>query len=404
MAVEYRAITADELPGLLELDRHGFAYEPRKPDVPSTWADAELDRTRVGFERGQMVGAGRNYTFEVTVPGGALVPAAAVSWVSVLPTHRRRGVLTGVMRALHDDARERGEPVSVLTASESLIYGRFGYGIATWRLGIVAERSRVAFARPGQGGGTVRFVDHDEALKVFPTVYDTARRQRAGMVTRPDYWWPEHLRWFAEDVKPAFRVVHENERGEVDGFAFYGVLGGWEGGLHDRELKVVDIITTAPSARASLWEYLFGVDLVEKVTAGNVPLDEPLRLLVTDPRRIRSDYVNDNMWVCILDEAMALSARTYATDGRLTLAVTRPDGGTVTVEVDGGPDGASCRTVAGGADLALGTAQLGSAWLGGISWRELHDAGVIDELKAGAIDRADRMFATSPLPATTSWF
>src|SRR5690349_1900426 len=134
MAVEYRAVTEDEFTDLLEVDRIGFGFEPRKPGTPETWARAELERTRCAFDGREMVGAGRNYTFELTVPGGALVPAAAVSWVSVLPTHRRRGVLRGMIDALFADARERGEPVSMLTASESLIYGRFGYGISAWRL------------------------------------------------------------------------------------------------------------------------------------------------------------------------------------------------------------------------------------------------------------------------------
>src|SRR5215470_11153698 len=105
MAIEYRAVTEDEFADLLEVDRVGFGMEPRKPGSPETWARGELERTRAAFDGGRMVGGSRNYSFELTVPGGALVPAAAVSWVSVLPTHRRRGVLRGMIDALHVDAR-----------------------------------------------------------------------------------------------------------------------------------------------------------------------------------------------------------------------------------------------------------------------------------------------------------
>jgi predicted acetyltransferase len=403
VTLEYRPITPDEFDDLVEVDRIGFGQAPRKPDAPDTWARGELERTRAAFEDGRVVGVGRNYSFEVTVPGGALVPAAAVSWISVLPTHRRRGVLTGTMRALHDDARERGEPVAILTASESSIYGRFGYGVATWRLGISAERAHVRFARDLPDEGRVRFLTDDESLKVFPPVYDRARRQRAGMVTRPDFWWPESMHWFGEEFAPMFRVVHEGRDGTVDGFATYGLSGEWSGGITSKRLMVIDLVTVTTSARAALWRFLFGVDLVHTVAATNLPIDEPLRLMLTDARRVRVDYVNDGMWVHVLDEVAALGARTYACDDRIVLEVHRPDGTVGTFEVEGGPDGAQCRPSSAPADLAIGTTQLGSAYLGGVSFTEMYDAGLIDA-DAETVARADAMFSTRPAPAMTSWF
>jgi predicted acetyltransferase len=404
MTIEIRAITPDEFPDLLELDRLGFGIEARKPGFPDSWARAELDRTRVAFDGGGMVGSARNYTFEVTVPGGALLPAAAVSWISVLPTHRRRGVLTAMMHALHDDAREHDEPVAILTASESVIYSRFGYGIATWRLAIEAERERVHFIRPANDSGRVRFVDDAEAEKVFPIVYDAARRLRTGMVSRPDYWWPESVRWLCDEFDPTFRVVHEDADGAIDAYAWYSLRGSWEGGLTAKRLQVIDLVTTNSAARDALWRYLFGVDLVHTVSATHLPVDEPLRLMCTDPRRIRTDFLNDGMWLCVLDEEAALSARTYATEQRLSFEVHRPNGDVVTVEVEGGPDGARCRPAPGGADIALGTSQLSAAYLGGVTFREMHDARLVDEHTPGAIDRADALFATRPAPAMTSWF
>ena len=116
-----------------------------------------------------MVGVSRTYSFELTMPGGAMLPAAAVSWVSVLPTHRRRGVLTQMMAAMHDDARERDEPAAILTASESSIYGRFGYGVAAWRLGDHAPSARASRSpRPDDDAGSMRLVARDEAERVLP--------------------------------------------------------------------------------------------------------------------------------------------------------------------------------------------------------------------------------------------
>src|SRR5262245_1239335 len=179
MALEIRAVGPDELDDLMLTDRRAFGGAAPLPEEPRAWGEAELDRTRAAFEDGAMVGASRAYSFELTLPGGAMVPAAAVSWVGVLPTHRRKGVLTQLMQALHDDARERGEPAAMLTASESVIYGRYGYGVATWRVGLTIERARATFARPFEDAGRIRIVDPEEAEKVFPAVYEDARRRRA---------------------------------------------------------------------------------------------------------------------------------------------------------------------------------------------------------------------------------
>src|SRR6476659_8257952 len=160
---EVRAITDTELPTMLEVDRRGFGAPPRAIDRSETWVRAELDRTRCAFDAGTLVGCSRAYTFEMTMPGGASVPVAGVSAVAVQPTHRRRGVLTSMIGALHDDARERGEVASVLTASESIIYKRFGYGAATWKLGATLAKAHARFARRLVDTGRVGIVHGGEA-------------------------------------------------------------------------------------------------------------------------------------------------------------------------------------------------------------------------------------------------
>jgi predicted acetyltransferase len=223
-------------------------------------------------------------------------------------------------------------------------------------------------------------------------------------VSRPDFWWPSELRLLADDFAPAFRVVHEQRDGTVDGYALYGLAGKWDGGISAKRLTVVDLQTTTLSARAALWRFLFGVDLVQTVAAINLPADDPLPFMLTDPRRVRIDYLNDGLWLCLLDEQRALSLRTYACADRIALDVHRPDRSRATLEVDGGPEGAQCRPTDAAADLALGAPQLASAFLGGVSFSQLHEAGLVDELRPGALARADAMFAARPVPAMTSWF
>jgi predicted acetyltransferase len=397
MPLEVRAITEDELPAMLEVDRRGFGAGPRLPEMPESWVRAQLDRTRCAFDGGEMSGCSRAYAFELTMPGGALVPVSAVSAVAVQPSHRRRGVLSQMLEALRVDAIERGEVAAALTASESAIYGRFGYGVATWQLWCAIDRAHAAFARPLVDAGRVRMLTNDEALKLFPDVYERCRRLRAGMVSRPDYWWPEV--YWAEPSRVFFDVLHEDAHGEPDGFASYELTGGWDGGHTNRRLTVWDLQATNATARAALWHYLLGIDLVATILGRRMPVDEPLRLLLADPRRLRAEAVNDNLWVLPLDIPALLAARAYAAPGRVVIEV---DG--ERCEVDAGGDGVTATRSKRSADLVCSRATLGAASLGGNSWFVLADAGLVDEESAGALRRADAMFTTIPAPATLSWF
>lgn len=404
MPIEVRPITEAELPAMMEVDLRGFGARPRTPERPDSWVRAELDRTRCAFEGGEMVGCTRAYTFELTMPGGALVPVAAVSAVAVQPTHRRRGVLTAMMGALHDDARDRGEIAAVLTASEGVIYGRFGYGPATWRLGCSIDRAAGRFARPIADSGRMRMVTRGEADVIYQQVYEDVRRACAGAVSRPDFWWPEVF-WITEPGHALFDVVHEDERGRPDGYVSYEIKGEWHSGIADRQLHVWDLQTTSSQTRAALWEFLFGVDLIVSITAANLPPDEPLRFLLADSRKLRTDYLIDAVWVLPLDAAALLAARTYSTSGKLVIEVVDPDGSRTSVSLDGGPEGArGAEQSSAVPDLSCSRATLGALSLGGSSWATLTAAGAVDEHTPGAIALADAMFATTPAPATISWF
>jgi predicted acetyltransferase len=406
MAIEIRAIEPDEVEDLILADHRAFGQGPARPNEPRSWTVAELERTRVAFEDGSVVGASRAYSFEMTLPGGAIVPAAAVSWVGVLPTHRRRGILTQMMGALHRDARARNEPAAILTASESAIYGRYGYGVATWRLGLTVERMHGGFARPVEDGGRVRLVVRDEAEKILPSLYDEIRRMRAGMVTRPDYWWPQVFWGMHEEPdKALFVVLHEDARGVADGFAEYEVTGEWSGGHTARQLVVYDLHAANATAHAALWQYLLGIDLVAKVSATNLAIDEPLRHLLRDGRRARVDYVNDGLWLAPLDPCAVLAARRYSPfDAHLVLEVHSADGHATKYAVDGNDREAECVETNAPADVALSTSVLGALLLGGNRFTEYGRAALVEERSPGRLVYADAMFVTSPPPTLMTSF
>jgi predicted acetyltransferase len=404
MPFEVRPITDDELPVMLEVDRRGFGAAPRPRDRADSWVRDETDRTQCAFDGATMVGCSRAYSFELTMPGGECVPVAGVSSVAVQPTHRRRGVLTSMIEALHADAREHGEVGSVLTASESVIYKRFGYGAATWRLGCSLAHGYARLARPVADPGRVRLVARGEADPIYREVYEQVRIGRAGMVSRPDAWWPEVF-WVTEGGRAFFDAVHEDAHGRADGYVAYEIKGEWYGGFANREMYVWDLQATNPLARAALWEFVFGVDLVVKIIATNLPPDEPLRFMLADPRQLRTDFYNDSLWLLPLDIAALLGARRYAVDGRMTIEVVDPDGSVSRFGVEGGPDGASCREESSSTpEVSCSRSALGALLLGGNSWATLAEAGEVDEHAVGAIARADAMFATAPAPATLTWF
>jgi len=401
--VEYRPITLDEFDAFTRVGIVAFGQEPFAPEMPLGFAHAELDRTRAAFIGDEIVGSGRNYSFALTLPGGAVVPAAGVSWIAVLHSHRRRGVLRGMMAELDDDAVAHGETVSILTASESVIYGRFGYGAATWRTHLHVERAHAAFVSAPDDGGQFRYLSRAEALEHFPAVFASALPMRAGMVSRPDAWWEESLFNFAPPSKACFFVLHEAADGTPDGFITYEISGDFIDGINRKTLRVLDLVALTSEARAQLWQFAFSVDLVETVSASQIAPDDPLRFLLNDLRRLRVDAVNDHLWVKIMDIERALAARRYATSERLVLEVN--DGPTVTrVELDGAADHAEFRTTKKSHDLVMGLSQLGSIYLGGVRAEQLAAAGRVDERTPGALARVDAMFASYPSPHCSTWF
>lgn len=407
---EIRPVTPDEVEAFTRapLAAFGETFDPERFKLE--WTHHELDRTLAAFDDGEIVGTGRLYSLELTLPGGALEPVAAVSWISVLPTHRRRGILTAIMGRELDDAVGRGESMAVLHASEGLIYRRFGYGIAAGSIAFTVPRRHSAFLRPPPEGGRVRLVDDETARKVFPDIFERARRHQPGAVSRVEEWWSNEL-FYVEKKEEGTRffATYESADRTLDGYVVYKIVARWtDDGLGRSRLDVLDLVTVTPEARAVLWRYLCDVDLVETIAAGSCPVDEPLRWMLAESRRFTVNRLSDGLWVRVLDAPAALSARRYATAGQIVFGVDdefRPDGDAAgRFALEGGPDGAQCERTNVDPDLALGVADLGAAYLGGVTFSTLARARLVEERTPGALARADAMFRADPAPFVMTEF
>ena len=353
------------------------------------------ERMHAAFDDGQIVGGAGAFPFELSVPGGSL-PCAGVTAVGTQPTHRRRGVLRSMMDAQLRDVHERGEPIAALWASEETIYGRFGYGLASWAGQLHVQHEWDAFAEPFQPAGAVRFVTPEEARDLFPPIFEAVRRERPGMPSRSDAWWEDrHLRLDEREADAPRRFVVLEAGGEPQAYAIYRTHFGFEGGLPASRLVVREALGATPEATAAIWRFLLDVDWMTVVEVPLAPPDHPLFLLLALPRRAQY-RMGDGLWVRLVDLPAALAGRAYGEGGPLVLEVRDS-----ICDWNAGRwklDGRACERTKQKADLALDVSVLGSAYLGAVSFTQLRDAGRVEELREGAIRQADALFAWHPLP------
>src|SRR5581483_10306973 len=294
------------------------------------------------------------------------------------------------------DMRERGEPLAALWASEETIYGRFGYGLACWAGALKVAKERNQFARPLERRGTPRFVSPEEAATLFPPVYEAARRQRPGMFARSERWWTlRQLRMPDEEKSSPRRFVVLELDGAAQAYAVYRTFFEIDDGVAGSRLVVNEAVGATPQATAEIWRFLLDVDWMAVVEASLLPPDHPLLLLLASPRRARY-RMGDGLWLRLVDVGAALSGRAYGADDRLVLevrdAVCEWNDGRWLLE------GEQCTRTDAEADLALDASALASAYLGGVSFAQLRESLRLEELRDGAVERADRMLAWRPLP------
>ena len=398
MEIDVRSCTSrEELKLALGPIWHFFGGSPTDDRVERFANVLPPERMHAARLDGSVVGGAGAFPFQLTVPGGR-VPAAGVTVVGVLPTHRRRGVLRAMMRAQLDAARERGEPVAYLWASEETIYGRFGYGIASLSGEIQVPRERSAFARPLEPRGQVRLVALEEALELIPPVYERVARETPGMFARPRPWWefrvladPEYRREGGGEMQ---RAVLEFD-GRVEAYALYRLHMSFDGGVATGFTNVIEAMGGTPVATAEIWRFLLDIDWMDSIKGMLLPVDHPLFLLLAQPRRMRL-RLSDGLWVRLVDVAGALSARTYAHDGALVFEV--EDAFCPWNEGRWRLEGGMAWRSEEDADLRLEVTALASVYLGGFTFAQLARAGRVAELADGAIARADAMFRTDVAP------
>jgi predicted acetyltransferase len=390
-----RSVNATYLePESRDAGRARFWLEHIKPDLDRTWG---------AFDRGKAVGSLRSLPFRLTVPGGRTVPADGISMVSVSATHRRRGLLTGMMAQDLAAAAERGDTVSILMASEWRIYGRYGFGPCTEAAEWTVDKLRAGeqFAT-----GELEYVSAAELRSLAPPVYDRVRLQRAGGLDRPEYRWDRDFGLVhAEGADPDWTgraVVHRDGAGEVDGYLRWHAE--WRDGS-GIPLTVDELISATDAAYADLWRFALSVDLITEVKAWRRPVDEALPWLVADGRFVKQAARDDELWLRVLDVPAALTGRDYLTEGRTVLEVVDRAGYAAgRFALEAGTDGAACQPTTESADLTLPVTALGSAYLGGHRLATLAAANLVDEHRAGAVQAADRLLAADRAPWATLHF
>ncbi|MCM2391952.1 GNAT family N-acetyltransferase [Streptomyces albipurpureus] len=348
------------------------------------------------------VGSAGSFGFDVTVPGGSLVRMAGVSEVSVAATHRRRGVLTSMMRRQLDDLREWGEPIAILTASEPAIYGRFGYGVASWQLMCEIDTSRVRFAEPeGPDGITLRRVRPADGLAACEAIYARTVPERPGMIARVPGWDRLQIMDSAEDKAGGsdLQCVLAERDGETVGYTLFRNRPVWDNAGPKGSIQLTDLYGLDPAAYSALWRFLWGIDLTSSITSQNRPVDDPWLHLVSDVRRC-DVRTWEGLYVRLVDVGTALATRTYRTGVDLVLEV--EDAFCPWNEgrwrLSGDSKGAVCERTADAADLVLSVRELGGAYMGGISLSSLAAAGLVREVRPGALAQASAAFGSDVAP------
>ncbi|MEU6093533.1 GNAT family N-acetyltransferase [Streptomyces sp. NPDC047079] len=362
----------------------------------------QFDRSLGVWDDGACVGTAGAFRFRLTVPGGASVATAGITMVSVAATHRRRGVLTSMMRRQLDDIRGWGEPLAVLTASEPAIYGRFGYGVGTFQLGAEIDTSRVRLSVPsGTDDVRLRYAAPADVLDACEAVYARLVPGRPGMLARQPGW--ERVALLdppgERDGASSLQCVVAERDGEITGFARFRTKLCWGASGHNGTVTLTDLAALDPATDAALWRFLFGIDLTTTLAVHGRPLDEGWQHMVSDIRRCRP-RLRDALHVRLVDVEEALQARTY--QAPVDVVVEVEDAFCPWNEgrwrLVGDAKGASCARTTDAADLALSVRELGSAYLGGVSLTALAAAGRVRELRQGALAEASLAFGSAVAP------
>ncbi|MCY7373027.1 MAG: GNAT family N-acetyltransferase [Spirochaetaceae bacterium] len=397
-----RPLTDDDWDEFVALDSHAFGST--MPEEAIT-ADRALHRgaRSIGVHDGTtLAGIATAYSYDISVPGGSS-PAAAITWVGVLPTHRRQGVLRALMtsqlRSVHEAGRE---PLAILWASEPQIYGRFGYGLATRGLSMTVPRDPRALLTTVVSDPSLRLRLVDAAdWKITAGVYDAVASVRPGMPARDELWWGQAVQDIPgmREGRSELRCVVAEDDGGVRAYARYRTKQSFDDGFGSGVVSVREVMGVDPAALASLYRYLFDLDLMGSTELWHRPVDDPLMSWLQNTRRAKP-ILGDALYVRLVDLDRALRGRSYATavDAVLEVSDEICPWNAGRWRLTGGPDGSTCERTEDPADIALAVVDLGAVYLGGTTLTELALAGRVEERQPGSVAAAATAFAHSPAP------
>ncbi|MER8041847.1 GNAT family N-acetyltransferase [Streptomyces sp. NPDC094032] len=407
MSLEVRAIDESEFADWLRALRTGFLRPPVVPDAEVADRLPHMDLSRVlgAFDRGRLVATFHSFDQELSTVGGASLAADAVSGVTVSPTHRRRGLLSGIMKDDLAAAKERGDACATLIAAEYPIYGRFGFGPATWATewSVDVTRSGLDGRRAGEdGGGRIDLTDGAEIREKGPALHRRLAAARAGITGRTPRTWDVGT-GNSVPTRPwtePFYAMYRAESGEVEGYVAYTSDDEWNDGNQPVQTATVrDLVAVTPAAERALWRFVCSIDWITTVRSGLRAPDDLLPLLLPDPRAARVVTHTDMLWLRILDVPKTLEPRTYAAEGTLVLDVRDPAGlAAGRYRLDTSPTGASCVPTDASPDLVLDVADLSRLALGDESASRLVALGRVEEARAGAADLADLLLRSARRP------
>ena len=387
----------DELRASMASIWHYFGLPPTEEAVGNFAELVGPERALLAEEDGALAGGCCAFPFELTTPGGR-VKASGLTMVGVQPTHRRRGVLTAMMKRQLADTRARGEPVAYLWASEERIYGRFGYGLSAFAGEIEVARERAGLFADAPPAGRIRLVPLAQALALVSPVYDAVAATRPGLFARSADWWKRRvlpdLPWQRAGGGELVCAVLEND-GAPAAYALYRFDAKWDrGGVPAGTVRVIEAMGVSPAATRDIWRYLFELDWCATIKAGFLPADHPIALLAAEPRRLKLSW-RDGCFLRLVDVGAALNARAYG-PGEVVIEATdafMPDNaGRWLVS------GAGAKRTERAPDITCDVSALASAYLGGFTWRQIAGSSRAKVLDEEAIRRADRVFEQRGAP------
>lgn len=400
---DIRPVQADERREVLDVFRAALLSGPVDDAMfeagAASWDESD---SLAAWDGDRCVGNVGAFRFDSTVPGGARVRTAGVTRVGVLPTDTRRGLLTRMMHRLLVESRERGNVLATLHASETSIYRRYGFGLATDGVAAIVTTRAAKPWRVPAAAGSIRLLTYGDVLEVVPVLYDRAARWRVGSVSRPAWMWKRFLHDAAQPAeapfgKGSFVAVHADPSGSDDGYVFYDVA--WDESFAANPVgagKVRDLWGASPEVELELWRFLLDIDLVTTWQAPVRPVDEPVRRALHDSRAYEARQRFDEQWVRILDVDTALGERSYG-----------PVDAAVSIRIDDPMFAANCGTwevsaagalrSEGAADITVDIATLSAAYLGAVSWRDLSTISTLDASDQ-LLERLDALFSVRPSP------